>query len=335
VRTRSKQKRRVVRPIRRSLNHKAAATIVRPERKPWELKQEEIEIIRNSICKGATDAELKYCLAVSNRYKLDPFRKQIWFVPRWDADLRQNVWVPQVSIWGLLHIAARDHGDFGSKSLPEYGPNIAITRSDRQGKEHKLTGPEWAKVKVWKKGVAEPTEAIAYFEEYCPRQWENCKLFWTAMPKRMIGKCATALAIQEAYPELGGLHTPETAGRIQGEFTPSGREIVAPIDVESQQSLEASVEALDANNEALKRFEERAGAEAKPAVEHMLFYVYAPESETYFIDGAQSLKTANRDLLEPLWNGARKAIIATPAQLGKLISQFEDRKVPFREHKNA
>lgn len=64
-----------------------------------------------------------------------------------------------------------------------------------------------------------------------------------------------------------------------------------------------------------------------------LFYRFFPESETYQIDGDLQLKKANRDLLGPLYNRAVGAIVATPQQLGKLISQFEDRRVPFRELK--
>lgn len=62
---------------------------------------------------------------------------------------------------------------------------------------------------------------------------------------------------------------------------------------------------------------------------------YTQKGDTYLIDGAQELKSANKDLLAPLWNQVAHAIVATPAQLGKLLSQMEDRKVPFRELKNA
>jgi hypothetical protein len=62
-----------------------------------------------------------------------------------------------------------------------------------------------------------------------------------------------------------------------------------------------------------------------------LFYVHVKESDTYTIDGAQSLKEAHRDLLRDLWSMTVGAIVANPQQLGKLISQFEQRKVRFIE----
>lgn len=66
-----------------------------------------------------------------------------------------------------------------------------------------------------------------------------------------------------------------------------------------------------------------------------LFYTHVQASDTYLIDGAQELKTANKDLLGPLWNPVAKAIVATPSDLGRLISQFEERRIPFRELKSA
>src|SRR6266404_1656085 len=81
-----------------------------PER-PWELNTEQVTILKNSIAKGATDEELKFCLTVARRYKLDPFKQQIWFIRRWDkaADNGKGgvgayIWTPQVGLYGMAHI---------------------------------------------------------------------------------------------------------------------------------------------------------------------------------------------------------------------------------------
>src|SRR5208283_4801458 len=60
-----------------------------------------------------------------------------------------------------------------------------------------------------------------------------------------------------------------------------------------------------------------------------LFYVWNDESQTATILGDEGYKSANRDLLKPLWNGAVKAIVANAEQLDTLRYQFEQRKVPF------
>ena len=204
---------------------------VAPER-PWELDNEAITILKNSVAKGASDEELKYCLTVARRYKLDPFKQQIWFVKRWDSSADNGkggkgayVWTPQVGINGLLFAAARDHKDFGSVSLPEYGAMQKIEWALENGKHVSGMAPEWARVKVWKKGEPEPTEAQAWWDEYAPAELGKAP-FWRKMPRRMIGKCATALAIRQAYPDLGGVYIPEEMDRMGEDITPGGRLII-------------------------------------------------------------------------------------------------------------
>lgn len=90
------------------------------------------------------------------------------------------------------------------------------------------------------------------------------------------------------------------------------------------------VDAADANNPHLKKFQEREAeqlAEATPC----LAYRYYPESNTYQIGGSADLVKANKDLLAPLWNANAGCFVATAEQLGRLIAKFEDLKVPFRE----
>lgn len=232
MKTRSKKKKRkqTFRVVRREvlITDPVAITVAPQPEKPWMLTQDEVTIVKNSIAKGASDDELKFCLTVARRYRLDPFKKQIWFVSRWDKNADNGkggkgamVWIPTVGIDGLLFIAGRDHRqDFGSISLPEYGPMVTV---ESEGKKFKA--PEWAKVKVWKKGEPEPTEAIAWWDEYAPSDLSKAP-FWRKMPRRMISKCATALGIRQAYPDLGGLYIPEECERMNEETTPGGRQII-------------------------------------------------------------------------------------------------------------
>lgn len=66
-----------------------------------------------------------------------------------------------------------------------------------------------------------------------------------------------------------------------------------------------------------------------------LFYVWHDESQSAEITGSESLKTANKDLLKPLWSAAARAIIANADQLEALKYELEQRKVIFRPLKAA
>jgi len=274
-RTNSKATRRMVRskPITRKPNSNRQTmaltkiTVPVTPQRPWELDNEQITILKNSIAKGASDEELKYCLTVARRYKADPFKRQIWFIKRWDsgADNGQGargafVWTPQLGIDGLLFISARDHKDFGSVSLPEYGP---MHVPDGQ----KFSAPEWARVKVWKKGESEPTEAQAWWDEYAPSDLSKAP-FWRKMPRRMIAKCATALALRQAYPDLGGLYIPEECEKMNEEFTPSGRRIVEQPTSGTHEAAQKVLEAKLAGAMPLHSAEEPKASPAPAAERH-------------------------------------------------------------------
>jgi hypothetical protein len=200
-----------------------------PER-PWELSNEQVVLLKNYLkIADASEVELKGCLEVARRYRIDPFKQgQIWFIKRWDKNAASVtgtkgafVYTPQVGIYGMLHIAARDYKDFGSISEAEFGPMFT-----HEVEGHKFKAPEWCRVKVYKKSLAQPTVATIYFEEFCPAIWDNVRLFWAKMPRAQIEKCAKARAIRTAYPDLGGLYIPEEMDRMKDEYTQSGRQVV-------------------------------------------------------------------------------------------------------------
>jgi hypothetical protein len=221
-----------------------------PDPKPWLLNQSEIVILKNSICKGASDKELEFCLAVARRYELDPFRREIHFVRRWDSQAEQSdgkkggyVYVPVVGIDGLLHIAARDHADFGSFSEVEYGPMIEVTYRDRgEGATKKLMVPEWARIEAWKKGAIHPTIAKVWWEEIYP-DIDRAPLV-RRMKRLMLGKCAKAQVTRTSYPKTGGLLIPEEMqAREFQQITPEGRIY--------------TVEATEPENKFLSAYEQR------------------------------------------------------------------------------
>lgn len=207
-----------------------AIVVAAPNRKPWLLSPEEVTILKNNVCKGATDSELQYCLAVARRYELDPFQKQIWFVPRWDRQAEGSdgkkgatLYVPVVSIDGLQGQAAANHSDYGTFGEPEYGPMVEIKGADRKGRAYRFWAPEWCRMEAWKKGAARPSVAKVYWDEIYPDV--SAAPMVRRMPRLMLAKCARAQLIRSAYPKkTGGLLIPEeTHSREFQQITPEGR----------------------------------------------------------------------------------------------------------------
>jgi hypothetical protein len=332
-------KRKAVRKPIPSRRAPTQAIVVRaPAEKPWLLQPEEITLIKNVVCKGASDVELQYCLTVARRYKLDPFQGQIWFVPRWDSEAQRTdgrtgtkVFVPVVGINGMLHIAARDHRDFGSYSQPEYGPMITVEYQKLgQGPKLKLQVPEWARVSTKKKGCTDATVGEVWWEEI----YKNIDFAPTVrqMPRLMLAKCARAQATRTAYPSTGGLLIPEeTHGPEFENITPGGRLITPaePVNPALEKYLEREKEQISKLTPAQREVVERKMSEAEEA-KKTLGYRYYQESETYRIGGPAQLIHDNMELLKELWSPVAKSFVANASQLGKLISQFEQRGVRFK-----
>jgi hypothetical protein len=235
-----------------------------PPEKPWVLDNEQVVLLKNYLHMGdASETEIKSCLEVARRYRLDPFKQgQIWFIKRWNSSAVNaqgtkgaHVWIPQTGVYGLAHIASRDYKDFGSIGEPEYGPMITM-----EVENHKFQAPEWCKVKVYKKGIAEPTVATIYFEEFCPGNWKNVEYFWARMPRNQIAKCAKAQAIRFAYPDLGGLYIPEEMEKSAGDFTPDGRQILEGAPSGTREAAQAVAQ------EKVKKLQESLNSPTKPVV---------------------------------------------------------------------
>lgn len=335
------------RPIHRS-NRKpkppAAAIIVRPPSpKPWMISSEELTIIKNAICKGATDAELEYCLAVARRHELDPFKQQIWFVPRRDRDAQQTdgargskIWVPVVGINGLLHVAARDHRDFGSYSEPEYGPMITVKwKWNGEGRERDLKVPEWSRIEARKKGCEYPTVAKIWWEEIYPNI--DYAPLVRQMPRLMLAKCAKANATRTAYPSTGGLLIQEeTYGKEFTQFTPEGRlvtEATNPAldrykEKEKQEIEKLTPEQREVVERRMREAEEKKkgqpAAQPQQTIDIAPVLLYEAVGESFKVSGPSAL-------FEKLgFRPEKTSVVMSPEQLGKALSVCEQRTIPIR-----
>lgn len=151
---------------------------------------EQINLIKNYLCKGITDDELKLFSAVCKKTGLDPFMKQIYAVKRKDQ------MTIQTSIDGYRLIAER---------TGKYAPGRESTYSyDKNGKLQSATS--YVK-KQTADGTWHEVAASAYYDEYKPNYSSQ---FWDSKAHIMLAKCAEALALRKAFPnELSGLYSDE------------------------------------------------------------------------------------------------------------------------------
>jgi len=174
---------------------------------PW--SKEQIELIKRTVAKGASDDELKLFLHLASRYDLDPFTRQIWFIKYGDD---AHIFTGRD---GFLHIAHRSGAFNGMQtSLREEPVPFEIkffNKRDKRWEALKRPSQFVAVCTVYRKDMEQPFKCEVWESEYSTGQG-----LWPTKRRVMIQKVAEASTLRRAF-DISGLYLPEEVSENEVE----------------------------------------------------------------------------------------------------------------------
>ncbi|MBU5424976.1 phage recombination protein Bet [Tissierella pigra] len=162
--------------------------------------QEQVNLIKNTVAKGATNDELQMFMYLANQYSLDPFKKEIWFMK---YSGQTNI---MTSRDGYLKYAQLNEDFEGLMSFVVKEGDVFEIDASEYKVTHKFGANRGQILGAWarcdRKGK-KPFIAYVEFAEYN----KNSNI-WKSYPSAMIQKVAEVFVLKRAFG-INGLVTRE------------------------------------------------------------------------------------------------------------------------------
>jgi phage recombination protein Bet len=179
---------------------------------PGQFSQEKLALIKQTVAKGTTDLEFAWFMENCRALGLDPLRKQIYCVKRFEKKTKTETMTIQIGIDGF-RLQAQRTNEYIGQTKPEW-----CDRSGRWVEVWTQTSvrPTAARVGVYRKGFVAPVYAVAHYTEFEQNYYDpeargyRPAGLWAKMPLNQLIKCAEAAALRKTFPaELSGYYVPE------------------------------------------------------------------------------------------------------------------------------
>lgn len=169
-----------------------------------------VQTIKDTVCKGASDSQLKMFIEVCKSTGLNPFLKEIWYVAE----------------KGII-MAARD----GYLRVANENPNFDGIETRVERDQNKV--PIKAVCTVWRKDRNHPVICEAFYNEYA-----KPSPVWKQYPSAMIGKVAEVLALKRSFA-INGVVSEEEVGHDGAGSASAAREL-AETKIEAMKAAKAN-----------------------------------------------------------------------------------------------
>lgn len=194
-------------------------TLAKPEAN-GHAEEFDVELIRRTVAKGATNDELSLYLHDCQRRGVHPLDRMLHFTIRVDKQgVRRYTPITSIDLFRARAGETNEHA----------GTDDAVYVTE-DGTQY----PAVASVTVYrlKSGLRCPFTATARWKEYKPAKDD---FMWIRMPYTMLAKCAEALALRKAFPaELGGLYTQDEMAQAQSHAVEPAMTVEANVPTPEQ-----------------------------------------------------------------------------------------------------